>query len=53
MSHSTISGDDTNFGLGGRSRTLEELGLGINARKQMEKEERDHWHAFAPRSPVP
>jgi len=35
----------------GHSRSLEDLGLGKHERKRMQREEWDHWRAFAPRSP--
>jgi hypothetical protein len=36
----------------GRSRTLEEMGLGKAERKRVEKEESDIWQIQAPGSPV-
>jgi hypothetical protein len=35
----------------GRSRRLEDLGLGKAARKKMEKEEKESWQAFVPDTP--
>jgi hypothetical protein len=36
----------------GRSRRLEDLGLGKVARKRMEKDERDAWREFVPGTPI-
>lgn len=35
----------------GKSRSLEDLGLGKAARKRMEKDERDAWNSLVPGTP--